>query len=59
MKGGNFTYEEICEIVYNAKELGVKYIYTGHCTGDVAYTVLKEAAGDMVQALTSGMVIHV
>ena len=59
MKGGNFTKEEICEIVYYTKELGVKYIYTGHCTGESAFAVLKEAGGDMIQALTSGMVINI
>ena len=40
------------------KEIGVKYLYTGHCTGEKALEILKNQGGDMVQALASGLVIE-
>ena len=41
------------------KMSGVQYLYTGHCTGDEAFCVLKKAGGDFVDALTTGKVIDI
>ncbi len=37
--------------------LNVKHIYTGHCTGDEAFNVLKEILGKRLYAMESGMEI--
>lgn len=36
-------------------ELGVEYLWTGHCTGPAAFALLKEELGDRVEPLTGGM----
>ncbi len=59
MKGDVFTEEEIAEMAKYMQKAGVRYLYTGHCTGQKAFEILKEQGGDMVQALTSGMVIEI
>jgi 7,8-dihydropterin-6-yl-methyl-4-(beta-D-ribofuranosyl)aminobenzene 5'-phosphate synthase len=41
------------------RELDVQRIYTGHCTGDRAYEILREVLGDRVQQMRCGMVISV
>lgn len=35
-------------------DLKVKHIYTGHCTGNPAYKILKEELGEQVQYLSTG-----
>ena len=35
-------------------DLGVKHIYTGHCTGKPAYSILKEVLGDRLQYFSTG-----
>lgn len=37
------------------EELGVETLYTGHCTGDPAFDLLKEAYPDWVVRLTTGL----
>ena len=46
--------EEVLETARELKELGVEEIYTGHCTGTIAYGLLKKESGDMVHALRTG-----
>lgn len=41
------------------RELDVQRIYTGHCTGNRAYEILREVLGDRVQQMRCGMVISV
>lgn len=44
-----------------AKELentGIRYIYTGHCTGEKPYEILKEELGDRVSHLMTGLVME-
>ena len=36
------------------KGLGVEEIYTGHCTGNIAFGILKKELGEMVHALGTG-----
>lgn len=59
MKGGEFSNEEIKELVTYMKNVGIQHLYTGHCTGEEAFSVLKSAGGDMVQDLKTGKVIAI
>lgn len=47
--------EEVKELAAKIKETGIRYIYTGHCTGDRAFGILKETLGDGVQQLHVGL----
>lgn len=49
---------EVRELAQKIGDTGVKEIYTGHCTGDQAYQVLKEELGNMVHQLQVGLVIE-
>lgn len=55
----NRTEAEVHELARNIKNTGVKEIYTGHCTGERSYRVLKEELGEMVHQLNAGLVIEV
>ena len=37
------------------KELGVRRVYTGHCTGEAALSLLREELGDALTPLTCGL----
>ena len=52
------TEEEVRAFAKKVKETGIEEIYTGHCTGDEAYRILKEELGDKVQQLHVGLVIN-
>lgn len=39
-------------------EYGIRY-YTGHCTGDVSFNILKKAIGDRIEVLSTGMELYV
>lgn len=52
------TTEEVERLSEKLKASGVKYIYTGHCTGTPAYRILKENLGDKVQYLGTGTVVE-
>ena len=49
--------DDILTCASELKEAGIKHIYTGHCTGDHAFDILKEQLGDHVEKLHSGMEI--
>lgn len=51
----NKTDEEVKELAAKIKETGIKYIYTGHCTGDRAFRILQEELGDCVKQLHVGL----
>ena len=38
--------------------LKIKYIYTGHCTGNPAYKILKEKLGERLQYFSTGTIIE-
>lgn len=41
------------------KECRVEHIYTGHCTGDKAFAILKEMLGDKVHDFATGTVLEI
>ena len=53
------TEEEVRQLAQNIKKTGIKEIYTGHCTGNASYKVLKEELGDMVHQLKVGLEIEI
>ena len=54
-----FTEEEIQILVACLKQERLQYLYTGHCTGGPAFSLLKKYAGEMVQELYTGKVIEI
>ena len=42
------------EVISYIQGTGIQKIYTGHCTGNVAYAILKEGLGDMLSKLETG-----
>lgn len=53
-----FPEEEMKEIAKYLKETGLKKLYTGHCTGKVAYQMLEGLIGEMIGKLDTGKVIE-
>ena len=52
------TEDEVRAFARKVLETGIEEIYTGHCTGEAAYKVLKEELGDRVHQLHVGLVIE-
>ena len=50
--------KEVKELANRIKDTGIEMVYTGHCTGQNSYKVLKEELGDMVQQLRVGLEIE-
>ena len=50
--------DEVRELVRSIKDTGIQQVYTGHCTGDKAFEVLKDELGEMVHQLSCGLVIE-
>jgi 7,8-dihydropterin-6-yl-methyl-4-(beta-D-ribofuranosyl)aminobenzene 5'-phosphate synthase len=53
------TKSEIQNIARNVLNYPVQSIYTGHCTGQKAYAVLKSVLGEKLQHLHTGTVIQI
>lgn len=49
--------DEIKSLGENLIHLGVKNIYTCHCTGDPAFQILKDTLGDKVQYFNTGTIL--
>ena len=47
--------EYVRDLADRIKETGIKKIITGHCTGDEAFTILKEELGDIIEQMYTGM----
>jgi 7,8-dihydropterin-6-yl-methyl-4-(beta-D-ribofuranosyl)aminobenzene 5'-phosphate synthase len=41
------------------RELDVQKIYTGHCTGDRAFEILREVLGDRAEQMYTGMTVEI
>ena len=50
--------DEVRELARSIRATGIQQVYTGHCTGDKAFDVLKEELGDMAHQLSCGLVIE-
>ena len=46
--------EEVRAFARRVRETGIQKIYTGHCTGEEAFEVLKEELGEQIEQLYSG-----
>jgi len=51
------TKEEVQAFAKRVKETGIQKVYTGHCTGEDAYLILKEELGEQIEQFYSGMEI--
>lgn len=51
--------EEIMEVAEAIRRLGVKKVYTGHCTGERALELLQQELGDIVEPICVGMEITI
>lgn len=49
---------EVRALAARIRETGIERIYTGHCTGQRAFEVLREELGDMAQQLTVGLTME-
>lgn len=61
MIGGFHLYhtsdEDVRALAARIRSTGIQKIYTGHCTGEAAYTILKEELGSQAEQLYTGMEI--
>lgn len=55
--GLNCTPEYVYQVADTLKKLGVEEIYTGHCTGEMALSLLRERFGPGCHALSTGKVL--
>ncbi len=62
MIGGFHLFNKSAEIVEafakRVNETGIKKVYTGHCTGDKAYKILKKELGESLNQLKVGLVME-
>lgn len=62
MVGGFHIYnckkEEVVALSHRLQKTGVSQIYTGHCTGEDPYEVLRTELGDRVHQLKTGLTIE-
>ena len=56
--GMNCTPDYARSVADALQEQGVERVYTGHCTGEAAFAVLKERLGDRLEALTGGLTVE-
>lgn len=49
-----FSAQEVDELSDYIFKSNLEHLYTGHCTGDVAYNMLKERLGDIICPLNTG-----
>lgn len=52
------TSEEVRALAKRMREIGIRKIITGHCTGDAALAILREELGDTVETLCCGKTIE-
>lgn len=48
--------EDVRALAQRIRELGIHHVYTGHCTGDEAFAILKTELGEAIQQFHSGFV---
>ena len=57
--GLNCPEAEVRRVARRLVELGTERIWTGHCTGDEAWAILREELGQRLQPLTTGLTIEI
>lgn len=55
----NKTEAEVREFAGRVRETGIRKVYTGHCTGEAAFEILRQELGERVVQLGVGLVIEV
>lgn len=51
--------DDVLSLAQRIKDTGIESIYTGHCTGDEAFAILKKELGEMAHELFVGMEINI
>ncbi len=51
--------EEVHALATELRSAGVAAIFTGHCTGEDAYDILKEALGEGVSQMRTGLTVEI
>ncbi len=51
--------DDVRSLAERLRNLDVQKIYTGHCTGDRAFAILRDVLGDKVEQIYSGMNIEI
>lgn len=55
----NKSKQEVQELASRIKETGISQVYTGHCTGDRAYDILKSELGSILHKIEVGLTITI
>lgn len=50
--------DEVRALADRIRQTGIEYIFTGHCTGDKQYKILKKELGDCVHQFKAGLVME-
>ena len=50
----NLTDEELDTLCEEIKQTSIGHIFTGHCTGDHAFSILKDSLGERIEQFASG-----
>lgn len=50
--------DEVKAFAERVKMTGIQKVYTGHCTGEEAFAILKEELGDRIEQFDSGMEVE-
>lgn len=53
------TDDDVLKLAERIRETGIERIYTGHCTGDKAFAILKKELGESAHELYAGMEIEI
>ena len=54
----NKSEDFVRKLAKGIRETGITFVYTGHCTGQKAYEILKEELGSHAVQLMSGLVME-
>ena len=54
----NLTDEELVILCEEIQQTSIGHIFTGHCTGDHAFSVLKDRLGERIEQFASGFSYH-
>ncbi len=55
----NASHEEVKALANRIKDTGIEKVYTGHCTGEKSYQILKEQLGEKLEQFKVGLTIEV